>query len=251
MTHNYYYQVSMVARRRFCQAASKLFFTLLLVLSLVEARPVLVMGCWFEPDSAADRGLQSLYRHSLEAIGYQLDWRYFPVARVQLELQQGLIDGDCARHDQYQLPLADGQMALRVPVVVGGTSINMWQSQDHDHRVSSLQEAEQQRLTILYERGTDIAKVHLPGYPSHWVYSVSDLCVGLRMLRAGRVDLFLAQESSMDNSQIGTQLCPEAQSLFTVFELQANPVLHARHQDIIAPWAEQLRLALANSGENK
>ncbi len=254
MTQNYSCSLSMVSSKQICQRPKDYFFYLsrfinqlvcLIIVSLVMAlgqarAQTFVVGCWMQEGSAADLGLQALYGQALEILGFDLEWRHLPVARAQLEMAQGLLDADCARHDQYSLQLLDGQQVIRLPVVVGGSTVDLWQAKDADHQIENLTQAAEQQLRLVYQRGTDIARRHLQDYPQHLVYEVGSSCVALRMLEAKRVDILLSTVGDYSFKVIEHQDCPLPQKLVEIHRFEAVPILHPRHQVLTQSLAEVL-----------
>lgn len=200
------------------------------------------MGCWMRAETRQAQGLMLLYHQAFANLGYRLQMHYLPSARIRVMLEDGQLDGDCARQPFFAQELASPELVVRVPEPAGATTVSLWAQPEFTSAAIDWQQAEQERWLVVFEQGTDIAKYHLDHYPQELQMPVPSQCHGLRMLAQGHAQLLLAIDFALEYDMAASvEDCPRAQAVQPLVHLEAFPFLHRSKAFLAEPLARELR----------
>lgn len=229
------------SRRALAISAAFLAFS-----AAAEPRPTIVFSCWIPPSVPLHQRLSTLYAEAFDALGYDFEMHYRPNQRSLMEARAGVTDGDCARTDTY------GQENPNVPLVrveaqIASTSLEVWSSLPGLH-VDSLESLAARDYRIGYVRGHVAVRSLMEHYPDLRLTSVTGTEHGLKMLSAGRLDLFLGTSVSTRQEIEALQLPATLYSAGHLMVLRGHPYLNSEREALATPLAEELMKRLPEGG---
>lgn len=219
---------------------------LLVWASAVEARPTIVFSCWVPPNVPLHQHLTKMYVDAFDALGYDFKMHYRPNQRALMEAKAGITDGDCARTDTYGAE-GDTSPLVRVETQIASTSLEAW-SRDPGMRVTGIDDLSGHQYRIGYVRGHVAVQALRERYPALPLTPVTSTEHGLRMLNAGRLDLYIGTSVSTRQEIAALQLPDAVYSAGHLMVLKGHPYLNAQHRSLAAPLAEALKKQLPDGG---
>ncbi|WP_347332081.1 hypothetical protein [Marinimicrobium locisalis] len=214
--------------------------------SAVEARPTIVFSCWIPPNLPLHHHLTKLYVDAFDAMGYDFKMHYRPNQRALMEASTGITDGDCARTDTFGAESAASPL-VRVETQIASTSLEAWSSSPAV-TVSGIESLTGHRYRIGYVRGHVAVQALVERYPALRFTPVTSAKHGLKMLSAGRLDLFVGTSVST-RQEIATLQLPEAvHSAGHLMVLRGHPYLNEQHRSMAVPLAEALKKQIPDGG---
>lgn len=203
-------------------------------------------SCWIPPESPYHAKLKQIYAEAFAALGYDFEMIYRPMQREIYEANQGISDGVCARDWSY-LSGAPESPLLRVDVVVARTELQVW-SNDPDIKIANAGELNASSLQVGYVRGSSGNEVIFSKERMATAQALIDAEVGIKMLSAGRIDLLIIIDATLQRLLPGMQLRNDIYNAGTLYSQKAYVHLHPRHRDLLPAFTEELRQRIPAGG---
>lgn len=214
--------------------------------SLASDAKKISFSCWIPPASRYSIILGRIYREAFAALGYDFEMIYRPMQREIYEANQGISDGVCARDWSY-LSGAPESPLLRVDVVVARTELQVW-SNDPDIKIANAGELNASSLQVGYVRGSSGNEVIFSKERMATAQALIDAEVGIKMLSAGRIDLLIIIDATLQRLLPGMQLRNDIYNAGTLYSQKAYVHLHPRHRDLLPAFTEELRRRIPAGG---
>lgn len=208
--------------------------------------PPITVSCWVPAHSPHFMALEKIYRESFAALGYEFAMVHRPLMRAIQDANHGISDGECAR-DTHYLDTAPNSNLLRVNVVVASAELQVW-SNDPETRIGNLTELNNGFHRIGYLIGSSITKTLLTEERMKDSQALIDANIGLKMLSAGRIDVLIASEASIEIAMSELQLPHPVFHAGTLLRQSAYLHLHPRHRKLLPGLTEQLRKRIPTGG---
>ncbi|WP_157209878.1 hypothetical protein [Marinimicrobium agarilyticum] len=190
--------------------------------------------------------LTTLYAEAFDALGYDFQMHYRPNQRSLMEARAGVTDGECARTDTYDQDNASAPL-VRVDAQIASTSLEAWSS-DPDLKVVSLNRLVEHDYRIGYVRGHVAVSALMERYPTLRLTPITGTEHGLKMLSAGRLDLFIGTSISTRQEMAALQLPTTLYSAGHLMVLRGHPYLNEKHEALAKRLAEELKKRLPEGG---
>lgn len=219
---------------------------LLASMAAADSRPTIVFSCWIPPSVPLHKRLTRLYVDAFDALGYDFQMHYRPNQRSLMEASAGVTDGDCARTDTYGQENPSAPL-VRVNTQIASTSLEAW-SGDPDLNVNNLDSLVEHEYRIGYVRGHVAVRSLVERYPTLRLTAVTSTEHGLKMLTAGRLDLFLGTSISTRQEIEALQLPVTLYSAGRLMMLRGHPYLNEAHRALAEPLATELEKQLPEGG---
>lgn len=225
------------------------WLALLLLLTLsagAEQRPTVVFSCWVPPELPLYQQLKQLYDRAFDALGYDFEMRPRPSQRSLMEASTGQTDGECARSPDLQSEMPNTPL-LRIDRLLGQTSFVAW-SRDPDTSLQGPEALTGEPYRIGYVRGNAgvtalIERLELPR-----TVALTNTKLGLKMLSAGRLDLFVHTAASTEQALARLDLPHPVHAAGEIVQVDGYGYLHPDHKHLLEPLSEELDRLLAASG---
>lgn len=231
-------------------AAFPLFLCLTLLILLWSpasmARPQITFSCWVPPQFTAYGEMEALYRDAFDALGYDFQMQHRPTQRSLQEAINGITDGECIRTGNVlergpEFPLA------RVDVLLVSADLEVW-SLDEEVRIGSLDDLLESDYSIGYPRGAEAIPELIARHRIDNAHPVASTEVGLRMLAAGRIDLYVEAGTVIRLTLRELELPQTPHSAGVLMRLDGYPYLNRRHQDLLPALTRELRTRVPSEG---
>lgn len=226
--------------------ALALFAVFFVAAPAAEPRSTIVFSCWIPPSVPLHQRLSTLYTKAFDALGYDFEMYYRPNQRSLMEARAGVTDGDCARTDTYAQENPDMPL-VRVEAQIASTSLEVWSSVP-GLEINSLDGLAARDYRIGYVRGHVAVSSLMEHYPGLRLTSVTGTEHGLKMLNAGRLDLFLGTSVSTRQEIEALQLPATLYSAGHLMVLRGHPYLSREREALATRLAEELKKRLPEGG---
>ncbi len=234
-----------IRHHHYCRTAL-LGWLLLSAISLAEPRPHIVFSCWVPPNVPLHQSLTTLFTDAFDSLGYDFSMHYRPNQRSLMEASAGISDGDCARAQGYVDNNPETNL-VRVDALLAQTSVEAW-SHSPEQTVESEQDLLREPLRIGYVRGHVVIKELIERLDLPRVMSVTSTEHGLKMLSAGRLDLFIGTSVSTRQELKNIDLANPIYSVGHVIDIQGYAYLNEKHRSLLPGLARELRNRLPEGG---
>ncbi len=154
----------------------------------------LIIACSLNPDNPVHIQIKAMMKSILEPLGYKLIMPYIPQSRIQAELEQGRIDGDCARTNDF-FNNTRHSFPLRAPV--SQQQIYIYQTQPFETSLDLTAHLQQGR--IIYLRGTKSIE-NLLAQRQLTAQAITDYKQIVKMMIAKRADFSLGFKTPTDGT---------------------------------------------------
>jgi len=218
-------------------------FTLLLAISTAGmARETIHFTCVQPTDSTAFQYLLPLYQEAFDALDLNFSMTSNPALRDVAEANAGRSDGQCLR--SYNYAETEGVENLhRVEVLVWTGSYQMWgHSSDTNFSLKSTDAFTGYRIG--YRRGIAPVRDYLKRRKVTVTEKPATTAIGIKMLAAKRLDIYIDGESSIADARRDLLLRQPLYLLGTIEQVKTYPYLHKRHRHLATPLAAQLKRIL-------
>lgn len=231
------------------KALSRWMAPLLLAFSsAAAAQPTITFSCWVHPDVPAYSRLEQLYRESFAALGYAFVMHHRPNQRSLMEAESGQTDGDCVRTHDYTEQNPDSRLIV-VDTLLAQATLEAWSHHD-GLTLSSTEDLYREEWRIGYERGHVAVQALINRHALPAVIPVVNSRSGLKMLAAGRIDLFIGTSVSIRQTIEQLDLPGPIYPAGDLMVLRGHVVMNERHQALAPRFAHELSKRLPESGMN-
>jgi len=210
------------------------------------AQPTITFSCWVTPDVPAYSRLEKLYRASFGALGYEFVMHHRPNQRSLMEAESGQTDGDCARTHNYTRQNPDSRLVV-VDTLIAQSTLEAWAHRD-GLTLSSPEDLYQEEWRIGYERGNVAVQALINEHSLPAVIPVVSSKSGLKMLAAGRIDLFIGTSVSIRQTLEQLALPEPIYPAGDLMVLRGHAVMNERHRDLAPKLAKELKKRLPEGG---
>jgi hypothetical protein len=190
--------------------------------------------------------LARLFTESFDALGYDFSMHYRPNQRSLMEANAGISDGDCARTLDYRDNNPESTL-VRIDVLLARTSMEAW-SRDPERTLSTEQDLTRESLRIGYVRGHVVVKEWIERHELPNLVSVTSTEHGLKMVSAGRLDLFIGTSVSTRQEMQDIDLSHPIYSAGHVLAIEGYAYLNEAHQALLPSLERELRKRLPTEG---
>ncbi|UZJ42852.1 hypothetical protein OOT55_09305 [Marinimicrobium sp. C6131] len=232
--------------RRYYHALLLLGWLLLSSASLAEPRPRIVFSCWVPTSVPLHQRLSRLFTESFDALGYDFSMHYRPNQRSLMEANAGISDGDCARTRDYRENNPDTDL-IRIDVLLARTSMEAW-SREPDLTLTTEGDLAREPLRIGYVRGHVAVKDLMQRHSLPNLVSVTGTEHGLKMVSAGRLDLFIGTSVSTRQELEDIDLTHPIYSAGHVMDIEGYAYLNKAHRALLPSLERELRKRLPAGG---
>ncbi len=232
--------------RHYCRIALLLGWLLLSSISLAEPRPRIVFSCWIPPNVEIHQGLKRLFTDAFDALGYDFSMHYRPNQRSLMEARAGISDGDCARTEDYGDNNPESNL-VRIDALLAQTSMEAW-SDTRKRQFRSEQDLAREPLRIGYVRGHVVVKELIERHALPQITSVTSTEHGLKMVSAGRLDLFIGTSVSTRQEMENITLANPIYSVGHVLDIRGYAYLNDKHRALLPALEKELRKRLPEGG---
>ncbi|MAN51720.1 MULTISPECIES: hypothetical protein [unclassified Marinimicrobium] len=237
----------MTSRHRRCHHALLLLGWLLLSSHVIaEPRPKIVFSCWIPETVPLHQRVNTLFSESFDALGYDFGMHYRPNQRSLMEANAGISDGDCARTLDYRDNNPESSL-IRIDVLLARTSMEAW-SRNPELTLNTEQDLTRESLRIGYVRGHVVIKELMQRHELPNVISVTSTEHGLKMVSAGRLDLFIGTSVSTRQEMQQIELTQPIYSAGHVLEIEGYAYLNEAHRALLPSLERELRERLPTDG---
>gem|GEM_PF-1319994 len=212
----------------------------------VTAQPSITFSCWVHPDVPAYSRLEALYREAFANLGYDFVMHHRPNQRSLMEAESGHTDGDCIRTHDYTEQNPDSRLIV-VDTLVAQSTLQVW-SHREGLTLTSTEDLHQEEWRIGYERGNVAVQALINQHSLPAVIPVVNSRSGLKMLSAGRIDLFVGTAVQIRQTHERITLPRPIYPAGDLMVLRGHAVMNERHQDLAPKFAEQLSRRLPEAG---
>lgn len=221
---------------------------LLLILLLSNAALSTAEGkirffCGLNANSNFYSAYSELYKQAFASLGYDFEMLQRPLKRVTADLASGAADGDCGRVSSLN-ELLQQDSFIRVNTQIARVHTGIW---TYNPSIQSITEVDlvSKAYRIGVMRGALLLRAKLKSLAVEFE-ELDSPAMGLKMLYAGRIDVFIAPNIRIDAT---LELEPDIQSPKNVGNLLAldiYPYLNERHKHLAQPLAAALQSMLAD-----
>lgn len=184
--------------------------------------------------------LRRIYKELFGRIGVPIDIQSYPVARLNVEMDNGKIDGDTAR------ALAFGESHpkfLRITEPVMEVGFALWAS-NPKVQLSRLEDLAASGMTVGYARGVVVCEQALRAQlPPDRVVDITGNVNGLEMMHLGRLQLYCGLDLSVISES--QEFLPKRALPFKVLDVgKPAPLylyLQPKHAQLVAPITAMLK----------
>lgn len=212
---------------------------ILLITPKVTATPTITFSCWISPDVPLYQQVETLFRDAFRELGYEFAMHYRPNQRSLMEAKTGASDGDCARTYLYAQEHPDSRL-VRVDTMITRTSLEAW-SNDPELKLTSEADLYREPWRIGYLRGNVAVDAIMGRHTLPALVPVASSGNGLKMLSAGRLDLFIGTSISTRQELHRLNLPNPIYSAGHVMTLDGHAYLNEKHRELAPALAEALR----------
>lgn len=226
----------------------KFYRALLLILLLSYAALSTADGkirflCGLNANSYFYSSYSQLYKEAFANLDYDFEMLQRPLKRVTADLSRGAADGDCGRVGSLS-ELLNHDKLIRVDAKIARLHAGIWTYNPSIQAISE-KDLTSQAYRIGVLKGSLLLRAKLTSLALKFE-ELDSPEVGLKMLYAGRIDLFIATNVKVDAT---LELEPDIQTPKNVGDLltlDIYPYLNRRHRSLAAPLANELNRLLAN-----
>jgi len=238
----------MTSRPRRCHLALLLLGLLLSSSAALaeEPRPKIVFSCWIPATVPLHQRVNTLFSESFDALGYDFSIHYRPNQRSLMEANAGISDGDCARTRDYRDNNPKSNL-IRIDVLLARTSMEAW-SRDPELTLENERDLTRKPLRIGYVRGHVVIKELMQRHELPKVISVTSTEHGLKMVSAGRLDLFIGTSVSTRQEMQQIDLSQPIYSAGHVLDIEGYAYLNEMHRALLPSIERELRERLPADG---
>lgn len=206
----------------------------------------IIFSCWIDADLPAFSALESLYRDSFAALGYEFVMLSKPPLRSLAEANSGITDGECARVGNY-LDAAPDSPLQRVDVMIAKTNLDAW-SYDNTIKLNGPLSLINSPYKIAYGKGTVAMELLLSRLPLKNLQSVGSIDLGIKMLARKRFDVLISPRAIFKQVLAQNPVDVELYFAGTILELEGYPYLNKRHNMLAPAFTEELRKRTIEGG---
>lgn len=225
------------------------WFAALLLLSLnagAEQRPTVVFSCWVPPELPMYQQLNQLYDRAFDALGYDFEMRPRPSQRSLMEASTGQTDGECVRSPDLQSEIPDTPL-LRIDSVLGQSSFMAW-SLDPEADLQGPEALASKPYRIGYVRGNAGVTALIERLELSRTVPLTNTRLGLKMLSAGRLDLFVHTAASTEQALARIDLPQPVHAAGEIVQVDGYGYLHPDHKHLLEPLSRELDRLLSPPG---
>lgn len=206
----------------------------------------IVFSCWIPPELAIYQELETLYHSAFATLGYAFEMHYRPTQRSLVEAEGGVSDGDCLRDIRYLRTHPRSHLRV-VDVIIAHSDLTVW-SRNPNLQINDFAILKKEGYRVAYERGHQSVYDLITKAELTQVEAVPTTAVGLKMLSAGRIDLFIQSTAivqlTLDTLALDRPIYPVG----TLWQEVGYPMLNAKHQDLVNPLQQALAEQVPEGG---
>lgn len=220
---------------------------LLLAISPISfTRDNIVFSCALDKTDRQTKDLFKLYQDAFSVLDRDFSWVFASARRVTASVVSGKVDGECLRAHNY-IELSGSPNLVRVDAAVAIVDIQVW-SQSQNSSIALGEALSNIGPRVGYRRGIVGLEVYLAQQQGIKVTAVSTDELGLKMLVANRLDLYIGVGMQIENSRARIKLKRPIYLAGTLVTDKSYPYLHRRHQNLAAPLAAELKRLIEARG---
>lgn len=208
-----------------------------------ERRSVITFSCAIVPDSEVIEQLDQLYQQAFDQLGYDFIMVDRPGRRSLTDVNQGHVDGECARFGLLQDDSRFTEL-VRVEAKLVDFKLNVYSYRTDLPEVTAVN-ITQLQLRVGYQRGSAAQDSLLAELPSAYKTQFIELGHGLRMMAAKRLDVIVTPQALIA-ATLAKVSTPAPQRVGTLAQFGAYPYLNREHQALAPRLAAVLNQILSD-----
>ncbi|GAA5315460.1 MAG: hypothetical protein AseanaTS_06650 [Candidatus Pelagadaptatus aseana] len=204
----------------------------------------IIFSCGIRPDGQSFIDFGKAAETAFNNLGYDFKLIYLSRLRERVELEQGHIDGSCARSAHYIEHISTNTLMIKTPLARDNMDIF---SNDPDVRINNLSELPDAK-TVGFVRGSYTVTHHLKNSRRQLV-EVPDIATGLRMLDSGKLDFFVDFKHAVIEY---LDLLPLNNTVYTSGRLTTSlfyPSIHKKHASLLPELNREFEKILNAKGQ--
>lgn len=209
------------------------------------AAPKIQFSCWIPPETSLYSELETAYQKAFAQLGYEFSMQFRPGQRSLFEAEKGITDGECAREANYLREVPDSQL-LKVDILVGHSDLVVW-SHIKDLSINSIEELLKTNYRMGYAVGDKTTEGLIKRHKIN-AYPIANHENALKMLSAGRIDLYIHPSAIIKLQLARMQLERPVYPAGVLLHMYAYPYLHKKHQDLAVPLVKALENIIPAGG---
>jgi len=192
-------------------------------------------------DSPLFLSIQRIYKRAFEALDYDFLMSHAPSLRGAANANSGRTDGSCARSLTFMKNQGKNLIVIDVPL----TKARYWAwSHSPEIKVASFDDIARHNYKIALRNGMAPIEIPLRQHPEINSIRVINSSQGLKLLAAGRVDLYIDERELILQPMQKTNISAPLYHAGLLHEETVFPVLHRKHAAIADAFTQQLRKQL-------
>jgi len=198
-------------------------------------------SCMAKFDSPLFLSIQRIYKQAFEALDYDFLMSHAPSLRSAANSKSGRTDGNCARTLTFMKNGGTNLIVIDVPL----TKARYWAwSLSPEVKVASFEDIARHHYKIALRHGMVPIEIPLSQYPEINSIRVINSSQGLKLLAAGRVDLYIDERELISHPMQKTKISVPLYHAGLLHEENVFPVLHRKHAAIADAFTQELRKQL-------
>jgi hypothetical protein len=220
------------------------FALTILITSATWAAPQTIhFGCMAKLGSPLFLSVERIYKQAFEALGYHFHMSHAPSLRDAANAKSGRTDGSCARSLSFMKNRGENLVVVDVPL----TKARFWAwSRSPDIKIFSFNDIVLHNYKIALRNGMVPIEVPLSKYPEIDPIRVTSSSQGLKLLAAGRIDLYIDERELILRPLNNMDIAAPIYHAGLLYEETVFPVLHQKHAGLADLLAQELRKQLSH-----
>jgi hypothetical protein len=230
---------------------NNLLTALLTVILTYTSSPVIAdneihLSCFFDKQSAQTKALSELLITAFSNLNIQLFFHKQPPLRGIASANRGITDGYCIRGKHFS-EAPEAKDFIQLETALTRTDIVIW-GRDKSLKLPDAQQPFNSDYRIGYLRGFIWPEKYLKQKGANSPIALTSTQLGIKMLAAGRLDLYVGIEPFIEGTVAELWKSPPVYSLGKVTSINSFMYLHKRHQQIIPQLDSQFKTLIEASG---
>ncbi len=205
---------------------------------IAKASDTIHFNCSLKPDSPLFQKAVSVYREAFRALGKSFFMTTTLPGREIANIKSGLVDGSCGRNLNLVEALGSKDM-IAIDVPLANMEYRIW-SLNQNTKIENAEDILQQNLSVGYRYGVINLDSALKNFPSIEKHKIIHVEQGLKMLAAGRIDLFIEYKEPLIAASHKISFNQPMYDLGVFLDNIAYPILHSKHQNLAIPLTREL-----------
>lgn len=208
--------------------------------------PLIHFSCWLAPEFPIYKEIETVYQAAFAQLGYQFQMSHRPGARSIFEAGAGITDGECLRAENQPQGPTDSPL-IRVNVMIAHSDLAVWSNQQDLH-INNIEELLAKPYRIGYLRSDKTTSELMTRHQIPNTISLTSNEIGLKMLSAGRIDLYIHISATIKLQLAQMQLTKPVYPAGVLLHVYGYPYLHPKYKDLAAPLAKALTKLVPKEG---